>query len=371
MSYSKLVLGTVFTGFIGGSAVLAADTGFVTIIGPDGFPLVVPHPEPNKIRGNSESKKSTPVAIAEPKKQQSANLEIATIDVTQKQDVILANNGEKDLLTPKNIVTDTTADTVQTEDKAQAQQNTSVTNIATAKAVAPAQPKESLSEPFRIIDGEKYYEAEYLESKEFNLEEKKRFYQIPGQVGGNWDVIEREKGADMSWFRVTQQQNKPQETIVLGKDYKVLSKAQLSDVLPLQCVDAKAQRKAKSLSVEKPLSLWSRPSLDGSFDYQLVLLGTPSIQNIKLSSYANQTNNPTYYWPMAVFLDEQGCIVEGASAFYTQAYPMTMLQNASIEGVVHIPKNSKYILLTALEYAVDLPDFKLSHQGQIKLTVLR
>ena len=200
-----------------------------------------------------------------------------------------------------------------------------------------------------------------MESKEFNLDEKKRFYQIPGQVGGNWDVIEREKGIDMSWFRTTQQQHKPQETIVLGKDYKVLSKAQLSDVLPLQCVDAKAQRKAKSLSVEKPLSLWSRPSLAECFD----------CPNIKLSSYANQMNNPTYYWPMAVFLDEQGCIVEGASAFYTQAYPMTMLQNASIEGVVHIPKNSKYILLTALEYAVDLPDFKLSHQGQIKLTVLR
>ncbi len=360
MSYSKVVLGTVFSSFIGVSVGFAADTGFVTIIGPDGFPLVVPHPEPHKIKGNTETKKSVPVAPAEQKKQQ--------IEVFQKQEVIVVNGDKEEVLTPQNTIAHITVDTTQNNVKAQ--QNMSATNTATAKAMAMAQPEELLTEPFRIIDGEKYYEAEYLESKEFNLDEKKRFYQIPGQVGGNWDVVEREKGVDMSWFRVTQQQNQPKETVVLGKDYKVLSKAQLIEVLPLQCVDAKAQRKAKSLSMEKPLSLWSRPSLDGSFDYQLVLLDA-AIQNIKLSSYANQTNNPTYYWPMAVFLDEQGCIVEGASAFYTQSYPMTMLQNASIEGVVHIPKNSKYILLTALEYAVDLPDFKLSHQGQIKLTVLR
>ena len=48
-----------------------------------------------------------------------------------------------------------------------------------------------------------------------------------------------------------------------------------------------------------------------------------------------------------------------------------MLQSSSIDGVIHVPKDSQYLMLSALEYGADVPQLKLSNEGQIKLTVLR
>ena len=49
-------------------------------------------------------------------------------------------------------------------------------------------------------------------------------------------------------------------------------------------------------------------------------------------SFAASNSTPLYYWPLAIFLDEKGCILEGASGFKSKSYPSTILQHASIQG---------------------------------------
>lgn len=224
--------------------------------------------------------------------------------------------------------------------------------------------------PYEEIDGEKYYDVEYLESKQFNLENKKRFYQIPNTGGGtNWDVVEREKGIDVTKFDPRPAQVK-KETIVLGANYTRINKAQLAQVLPMQCLNEKVRKKAKKMGQDDDVSIFPRASFNQDFDFELVDIDK-DIQNFRLTSYASQQKNPVYYWPIVIFLDDKGCVLEGVSAFFNRAYPATVLQNASIEGVLHVPEKSRYVMLSPLEEAVDIPDIKLSNQGQIKLKVLR
>lgn len=314
---SCLVVGTLFL-----HHAYANTSGFITIIGPDGLPMVVPHPESSKEEKASSS----------------------------------------------NHVPQTTKSNTETK-------TSSVNSPSIQTLSPPPEPTQGISEeqsqPYRLIEGEKYYEAEYLESKEFNLDNKKRFYQIPtGSGAANWDVVEREKGADMSWFQASKAMSVKPEVIVLGTDYTVIPKDELVAVLPIQCVDDKAKRKSKTFQKDNTLALFPRRPFKDEFDYELVQLNS-SVQNFRLESYASSQKNPTYYWPIVIFLDEKGCMIEGASAFYTKSQTATALQSESIEGVVHVPEQSRYVMLTALEQAMDVPELKLSNQGQIKLTVLR
>ncbi|TXJ10610.1 MAG: putative pilus assembly protein FilE [Acinetobacter sp.] len=363
MSYPKVALSTLLLSMFFINSGNAGEGGFVTIIGPDGHPMVVPHPEPKKLKNTQSAAELKSEKIL----QQSTAPQVVAVPTATQAQVDASQSGTKQVkVEPK-----TTVSVQDVKKAASVEKNAAVEQSIVQQQTIPAEQAAS-EHSYQMIDGEKYYEAEYLESKEFNLEQKKRFYQIPNTVGGgaNWDVVEREKGVDMSWFRSSQQHKPKQESVALGKDYKILSKELLLEALPIQCIDDKAKRKAKEFGIEKPLSLWSRTPMDDRFDYQLVKLDQ-TIENFRLTSYANSVNAPTYYWPMIIFLDEQGCVLEGVSAFYSQSYPMTMLQNESIEGIVHIPQYSKFMMLAALEQAVDLPTLKLSHQGQIKLTVLR
>ncbi|MFC3902464.1 putative pilus assembly protein FilE [Acinetobacter marinus] len=417
----------------------------ITIIGPDGLPMVVPVPEASgqvksQAKPNAEKKtwfklfskekpasqqpptqnqiatqRTTAPVIQQAPQQQPRDTKLSASPVQTENDAQVFSNTK---VTPSAVEQRTQQQTVQQQDtmkiatvksqashaKATASQvaedavahvdgltkkhttqnhtaqndstvDSSINNSATSKDVSV----ENEPAPYRMIDGEKYYQAEYLESKEFNVEGKKRFYQIPtppmsvgmkGVSGGttNWDVVEREKGVDMSVFRGTTPE--PQQVVTLGVNYHVISQDELAEALPTQCIDDKAKRKSKSFGRHDSVSFFPRAPFDNRFDFELLEINQP-LQNVKISSYANSGKAPSYYWPIAVFLDQKGCVIEGATAFHTQTFPATMLQSASIEGVIHIPKNSHYLLLSALESSVDVPELQLSNQGQIKLTVLR
>ena len=75
------------------------------------------------------------------------------------------------------------------------------------------------------------------------------------------------------------------------------------------------------------------------FEYELVQLN-PSVQHLKVISFASSNEKPLYYWPLVVFLDDKGCILEGVSGFKSKSYPSTMLQHASIQGVLKVPPSA-------------------------------
>ena len=391
------------------------NSDLITIIGPDGLPMVVPMQKDTQPRNESKTstlktteKKSWFRLFSKDSDKVADNTENAVKSESVKQletsndteskvaavDVVAPQVPQKSQDAPKNIqsvktevntqpsivskavsVSDVVHPKVsqQIDMESVPQQNT-VVDPKIEKLQTPV-AEASEDAPYRVIDGEKYYQAEYLESKEFNLEDRKRFYQIPSGVDGvssgsaNWEVLERQKGVDMTVFRGVEQ--KPHETVVaLGTDYHVISKAELAQAIPVQCVDDKAIRKSKNFGRNDSVSFFPRAPFNEEFDFELLDFDK-EVQNLKITSYASNNKSPTYYWPVAIFLDQNGCVLEGASAFHTQTNPATMLQSSSIDGVIHVPKDSQYLMLSALEYGADVPQLKLSNEGQIKLTVLR
>ena len=360
----------------------AIEGEFVTIIGPDGHPMVVPLP-PRKKAPVAAPVQPPVAAVVEPAQRESTvapSMSIvspatmpqpsAQMAQTQQPNQPLTQQSTPQS-TPKQPSlnkTDLATTPVQQTLSTQHSNNQPSTSKSNQAAATNAQAD------YQVIEGEKYYSAEYLEQKQFNLDDKKRFYQIPniGGSGANWDVVERTKGVDMSWFRQSRSNKATQapQPVALGAQYAVLSQADLAHALPWQCADPKSRTRAKSLENSKSLDLFPRAGFKDQFQYQLVEM-KQSVNTLSLMAFADRENNPHYYWPLVVFLDKQGCVMEGASAFYTQKHNATMLQSAAIEGILQVPSQSRYIMLTPLEHAVDIPDTHLSNQGQIKLTVLR
>lgn len=396
------------------------NSDLITIIGPDGLPMVVPMQKDRQSSNESKSstqkdserkpwfrlfsKDSDKVAdntesavksesVKQLKIPNDTESKVSAVDVTAPQvpqksadepkevQAVKTEVKAKPSIVSKSVVSKSVPVSdvghpklsQQTDMESVQQQNTVVDSKIEKVQTPIAEPSEDA--PYRVIDGEKYYQAEYLESKEFNLEDRKRFYQIPSGVDGvssgsaNWEVLERQKGVDMTVFRGVDQ--KPYETVVaLGTDYHVISKAELAQAIPVQCVDDKAIRKSKNFGRNDSVSFFPRAPFNEEFDFELLDFDK-EVQNLKITSYASNNKSPTYYWPVAIFLDQNGCVLEGASAFHTQTNPATMLQSSSIDGVIHVPKDSQYLMLSALEYGADVPQLKLSNEGQIKLTVLR
>lgn len=145
---------------------------------------------------------------------------------------------------------------------------------------------------------------------------------------------------------------------------------QMEASLATACFDGKKIKDAKKFDTDKYISLWPRKPLKDTFDYEVVKLSAP-LKQMKLSSYASTQENPRYYWPFVVFLDQQGCVIEGVSGYKNQEYAATRLQYASLEGVIRLPESTAYILMTPLASAMDVEDKSLTNQGQIKLTAIR
>jgi len=226
---------------------------------------------------------------------------------------------------------------------------------------------------FASVDGVEYVNNEYLEDQEFNLDGKKRFYSMPDGTG-RLETIERKKGVSRSMLdkmlsRSTQRVN----SIALSNSYMRLSAQDLSLAFENDRCFLEGYSKNKTIKTlvpQKDIGLWPRKPLKEKFEYELVKL-EQNIQYMQVDSYASNADKPTYYWPLVVFLDESGCILEGVSGFKSQKIPATLLQYAALQGVLKIPPNSHYMMITPLASAVDVPEQELSNQGQIKITALQ
>ncbi|MNC41984.1 hypothetical protein D3C75_907790 [compost metagenome] len=190
---------------------------------------------------------------------------------------------------------------------------------------------------------------------------------------GRTESIERKKGVGQSILDNVLHRSREDQvsSVVLAPTYLRLSQQELANTFENDLCFIKGDNKSiKKLSLNKEVGLWPRKPLKEKFEYEVVKIDS-SIKNIQVASYATTNDKPVYYWPLAVFLDEKGCVLEGASGFKSKSYPATILQHASISGVLQVPDRTQYIMLTPLSSAVDMPDQELSNQGQIKISVLR
>ncbi|XID75368.1 putative pilus assembly protein FilE [Alkanindiges sp. WGS2144] len=243
---------------------------------------------------------------------------------------------------------------------------------ASSPTVQPSIGEESPSvdsQPVKTIDGEQYVDSEYLEAHEFNLEGKKRFYNLPDGLGGT-QVLQREKGVDMSFFRRFKAEQPQQQVVNLAKNYQRLSQNEVTALTGVQCFSEKQLKKAKLLRKDESLSLWPKPGFEPKFDFVVARL-SEQINDIQFNSYADKISNPEFYWPLPIFLDDKGCVIEGVNAFYQQTISPTVTTRQALQGYMHIPTGTSYVLLTPLEAAVDLEHIQLTDKGQVRLTPVR
>ena len=367
----------------------AERSGFYTIIDPDGRVMVID-------RAATDNKKVSPV------KPRAAQAAIPTVEMSSPsgdsampQQTIPVKPSSTQPSTPKTSNPNrqlTTQQSVQSKvvakpvakpvvkktDRAVATQDTpssagkqsSPLESAQVSPIQQAQQPESTdssANPVTIIDGEKYIDSEYLEQREFNLEGKKRFYTLPDGTG-RAQVVEREKGVDMTAFRPSNIE-KPQ-IVSLAKDYQRLAKDDVVNLIGMQCFSQKQLKKTKLINKSEPLNLWPRPGLEPKFDF-VVAEFQEQINDIQVTSYTDNISNPTFYWPLPIFLDANGCVIEGVNSFYQQTIAPNVTTHQAIQGYLHVPANTKYMVLTPLEAAADLMQIQLTNKGQVRLTPIR
>ncbi|MCL5768612.1 putative pilus assembly protein FilE [Acinetobacter sp. ANC5681] len=378
---SKLAISVIFT-VIASTSVVYAD-GFYTIIGPDGRPMIIPKkPTENEnrtdkvIRSNdvdspAASEKNLPV-------RNNVKLNLPTISMS-KQDAVknavkMQSSSESKLASDAEVVHQPKSQNTSKE-IIDANTNKKITpklNVA-SKSLTNIEAESSASSAFIQVDGIEYVNNEYLEDQEFNLEGKKRFYTMPDGTG-RLETIERKKGVSRSILdKILNKSNQSLNSITLSNNYVRLSAQDLSLAFENdRCfLESYSKNKTiKSLVPEKEIGLWPRKPIKEKFEYELVKLDQ-NIQYMQFDSYASNTDKPTYYWPLVIFLDKSGCILEGVSGFKNQKIPATLLQHAALQGVIKIPPKSYYMMMTPLASAVDVPEQELSNQGQIKIAALQ
>lgn len=395
---------------------------FYTIIGPDGHPMVVQSPSDSKqteAKAKKEVKKDSVVAQTStetppekikriPDNQKIDQIPPAVIVNTEKASV----QSNKQIHQSESVINSPTKVAVQpqlkNEQVKQSQQVKSVTPSQSAQSetnhapvqqqnvqeTSPIRPErndqvvlksaqaqkkpddkqQDDSKNFTVIDGEKYVNNEYLEDKEFNLEGKKRFYMTPevGSSHGRFETIERKKGISKDFLnQMLNKDSDIQQPIVLSKTYFRLPKDEVVKNLEQSCFSGKKITKAKGLSLKnQELGVWPVAPIKEHFAYEVVKI-EPQVQNVLLTSYASSSKAPTYYWPLVVFLDQQGCVLEGVSGFKNEDSVDNNLQYAAMEGILRKPEHAVYMFLTPLSSAVDAENKQLTNHGQIKLSVIQ
>lgn len=400
---------------------------FHTIIGPDGRPMVVQRPDPivqnkpkEKLNKSEQMTRSEHISapaqidvqknklaqpeakIVSPKSINNASTSTSTSTSANKSDTdhsdtrktIEANvshqqqnitaNPRLGILQKKNKPTGLNVDTpnrdvTPSNPKISTQsENISTSVVQNLETTAVRQTQENAQSGITIIDGQEYVNNEYLEGKEFNLEGKKRFYTMPEGVidrkmgATRMQTIEREKGVSKSVLSSMFKKKDQADTgpIVLSQSYYRVSQADTISGLGQQCFSGNKIKKAKSLEGFSEVNVWPRAPLTDQFDFEVVKVAN-SIQNIQINSFASRQNEPTFYWPFVVFLDAKGCVLEGTGGYKNNNLQADALRHEKIEGVVHVPKGSEYLLLTPLASAIDVEDKALTNHGQLKLIAIR
>ncbi|HAV6190376.1 putative pilus assembly protein FilE [Acinetobacter baumannii] len=373
--------------------------GFYTIIGPDGRPMIVPskridqkkQPIPKIEERKPQTQQNQPIVDVVQKtskeKEQTKNLPKKLEQHVQEKLNTAPTAPQKTQKNTKtvSVVSDDLKTSTEKNKIIESGNAPSVSNnewqkklvlvpppIKSTPQAAPSSDSSLDKSKFTTIDGVEYVNNEYLEDQEFNIEGKKRFYLMPDGLGRT-ESVERKKGVsrstlDQLFNRQTQDQD---STVVLAPTYMRLSSQELEAAFEQdKCFIKDYKKSIKTLSTNKEVNLWPRKPLKEKFEYELVQLN-PSVQHLKVMSFASSNEKPLYYWPLVVFLDDRGCILEGVSGFKSKSYPSTMLQHASIQGVLKVPPSAHYIMMTPLSSAVDVTEKELTNQGQIQISVLR
>ena len=371
--------------------------GFYTIIGPDGRPMIVPTrnvkqdvavkkqinksvSSQNKVKDidttqPSPSAETNLSTIKQPKSPQ-VYVEPPSSKIDNMRSKPLETSNQIERVNPVVQQKHTLPSTVEkTEVKAsvvQEQKSSSMTDTANPAVVQDKSiSKEKSLSAFEKIDGIEYVNSDYLEDQEFNLDGKKRFYMMP-DGSGRLETIERKKGVSRSVLdKLLNRSVQSAEPIVLSENYIRLSTQDLALAFEdEQCFLNGYSKSIKTVAYQKDIGLWPRKPLKEKFEYDLVKLDR-SIQYLQIDSYAVSNQKPLYYWPLVVFLDEKGCIKEGVSGFKSGTTNANFLQHAAIYGVVKVPTDAHYVMMTPLASAVDVPEYELSNQGQIKISVIQ
>ncbi|WP_174492133.1 putative pilus assembly protein FilE [Acinetobacter sp. Marseille-Q1623] len=395
---------------------------FYTIIGPDGRPMVVQKTieteKKEKIKVQAEQKNNATV-VQTPQIVPQTQTVSPTLTVQPKQppqiiekpEVVLQNNERAPnshiVLSPVAVTQQEPLQSVemmpsQIKQKTQTQPSpqqreaseTIIASPVSEKATTVLVPKQVVQQGTKTvddlkkveesansnrniteIDGVQYVNNEYLEEREFNLEGKKRFYVMPetgGMTGGRFETVERQKGLSKSLLdRIRQPKPLEHKPIVLATTYYRLPKEEVVKTLEQACFTGKKMDKAKTMSMKnQEVSFFPVAPIKENFSYEVVKLD-PAIQNILFSSFASSQKKPSYYWPLAVFLDEKGCVVEGVSGFKNEEQNESSTHYASLEGVLKKPDSAHYLFMTPLSQAIDIQNHELTNQGQIKLSVIQ
>jgi hypothetical protein len=216
--------------------------------------------------------------------------------------------------------------------------------------VSEAEPKQeingsSLKQGTRQLDADTYVDTELLERKNFNVEDKKRFYFLPN-TGFGTQVVESKDGVVNAPI-VSQELVKP--TAYVSSNYLPLSVEDVQRWYPQlkQCM-SQSDIKKHSKPLKDSHNVWVKPPLIPDifeFDELLALSSaTPVIKQLRVVSFANSDKKPAFYLPIMVFLGETGCPVAGVWQYWSRAHIATDKQYASVEGLINIPAHSAYVL---------------------------
>lgn len=216
--------------------------------------------------------------------------------------------------------------------------------------VSEAEPKQeingsSLKQGTRQLDADTYVDTELLERKNFNVEDKKRFYFLPN-TGFGTQVVESKDGVVNAPI-VSQELVKP--TAYVSSNYLPLSVEDVQRWYPQlkQCM-SQSDIKKHSKPLKDSHNVWVKPPLIPDifeFDELLALSSaTPVVKQLRVVSFANSDKKPAFYLPIMVFLGETGCPVAGVWQYWSRAHIATDKQYASVEGLINIPAHSAYVL---------------------------
>lgn len=211
----------------------------------------------------------------------------------------------------------------------------------------PKQPvlKESLpKDGIRQLDSDTYIDTELLERKNFNVEDKKRFYYLPNS-GVSAQVVESAAGVISTPVLVP---DAVRPVAYVSSNYTLLMKEeiQLGYKQHNECLSA-AYIKKHSKQFKSVNNIWISPSLDvdvPDVDGFLQLPVSEPIKQLRMTAFASTHKKKTFYVPVVVFLDDKGCVLSGVWQYWSRAQAATETQYASVNGLVNIPSQSAYVL---------------------------
>lgn len=339
------------------SAAKQGETRFYSIPGPDGIPIIIERPLPATrssatIDAQTEGNLPKQAEPIRPIRTQNSNTVSPSVTAPSLPLVAApASMGGQENNQPK-VKLDSTLPS-------------SAPKQSDSRPVPSLRKSQREMPPTNRLDGQDYIESEYLEQRQFNLTDRKRFYSVPDGTGQQL-TFERDNS---QLVRNMQPPVVNVAPMTLSERYRIISASEVGRLLGQACIDPKMLRRARTFQADE-ISLWPQPALSQqqiAFD----IARLPSqLSGLRFLSFASRERNPTYYWPLAAFLNERGCVIEGASQFYQDNLPATSLQHAGLRGTLRVPAGSRFLLITPLAESPDLTQVRLTNRGALRLVAL-